>query len=161
MVKILVCYYSRSGNTKKMGELIAEGAREERVTVDLKNVKDIDSDDLLEYQGMIFGSPTYYGTRAAQIKELIDESVKHHGKLNGRVGGAYSSSANIAGGNETTILNILQMLMIHGMIVKGDSKGSHYGPVSVGKPDERAKEECLAYGRSIAQLTKKLFEKSK
>lgn len=157
MVKLLVCYYSSSGNTKKMGELIAQGADEEGVTVDLKDVKDINPDDLLEYQGMIFGSPTYYGTCAARIKELIDESVKHHGKLNGRVGGAFSSSANIAGGNETTIMSILQMLMIHGMVVKGDPKGSHYGPVSVGKPDERVKEECLAYGRNMARLTKKLF----
>ena len=157
MVKILVCYYSRSGTTKEMAKLIYEGVKEEGVDVDLRDVEEVKSDDLLEYDGLIFGSPTYYGTCAAQIKELIDESVKHHGKLNGKVGGAFSSSANIAGGNETTIINILQMLMIHGMIIKGDSEGSHYGPVAVGMVDERAEHECLAYGKSMAGLTKKIF----
>ncbi|MEE9150499.1 MAG: NAD(P)H-dependent oxidoreductase [Thermoplasmata archaeon] len=157
MVKILVCYYSRSGNTKRMAECIAQGVKEEGADSDLKDVEEVDPDELLDYEGIILGSPTYYGTCCAPIKELIDESVKHHGKLDGKVGGAFSSSANIAGGNETTIINILQMLMIHGMIVKGDPKGSHYGPVSVGMPDERAEEECIAYGRSMARLTKRLF----
>ncbi len=158
MVKILVCYYSRSGNTKRMGELIAQGAQNEGGYVDLKDVKDVGPDDLLDYQGMIFGSPTYYGGCAASIKELIDKSVKHHGKLGGKVGGAFTSSGNLAGGNETTIIGILQMLMIHGMVVKGDPNGSHYGPVSVGVPDARAEQECIDYGQSIAKLTKKLFE---
>ncbi|UCE35997.1 MAG: NAD(P)H-dependent oxidoreductase [Thermoplasmata archaeon] len=157
MVKILVCYYSRSGNTKSMAEFIAQGAQREGAEVDLKEVEKVGADELLGYDGIIFGSPTYYGTCAAPIKELIDESVKLHGELNGKVGGAFSSSANVAGGNETTIINILQMLMIHGMIVKGDPRGSHYGPVSVGIPDENVIEECKAYGRNIASLTKKLF----
>ena len=157
MSKILVCYYSRSGNTKKMAELIAEGVKQEKMEVDLKDVEDVNSDELLGYEGIILGSPTYYGACAAPIKELIDESVKHHGDLDGKVGGAFTSSANIAGGNETTIISMLQMLMIHGMIVKGDPNGSHYGPVAVGMPDKSAEKECIAYGRSIARLTKKLF----
>ena len=158
MVKILVCYYSKSGNTKQMAELIAEGVKQENVEVDLKDVEETEVDELLDYQGIILGSPTYYGACAALIKELIDDSVKHHGKLEGRVGGAFTSSANLAGGNETVIMSLLQMLMIHGMVVKGDPQGSHYGPVSVGTPDARAEEECRAYGRSMAQLTKKLFD---
>jgi NAD(P)H dehydrogenase (quinone) len=157
MVKILVCYFSKSGNTKCMAEFIAEGAKSQGAVVDLKDVEEVNADDLLKYEGFIFGSPTYYGTCAAQIKELIDESVKHHGALEGKVGGAFSSSANLAGGNETTILHILQMLMIHGMVIKGDSKGSHYGPVSVNAPDIRVEEECKRYGKRIAGLTIKLF----
>jgi NAD(P)H dehydrogenase (quinone) len=157
MVKILICYYSKTGNTKEMAELIGQGVNTEGIEVDVKDVTEVGSDDLLDYEGIILGSPTYYGTCAAPIKELIDESVSHHGSLEGKVGGAFTSSANIAGGNETTIINILQMLMIHGMIVKGDPKGSHYGPVSVGSPDMSAKQECITYGRKIAQLTQKLF----
>ncbi len=157
MVKILVSYYSRSGNTKRMAELIAQGVRGEGVEADLKDVEEVNPDELLGYEGIILGSPTYYGTCAAPIKELIDESVKHHGKLDGKVGGAFTSSSNLAGGNETTIINILQMLMIHGMIVKGNSKGSHYGPVALEEPDERAKQECITYGRNMAKLTKRLF----
>jgi NAD(P)H dehydrogenase (quinone) len=157
MVNILVCYFSKSGNTKSMAELIAQGAKSEGADVDLKDVEEVVADDLLEYDGIIFGSPTYYGTACAQIKELIDESVKHHGALEGKVGGAFSSSANLAGGNETTILHILQMLMVHGMVVKGDPRGSHFGPVSVDAPDMRASDECIRYGRRIANLTMKLW----
>ncbi|UCF07422.1 MAG: NAD(P)H-dependent oxidoreductase [Thermoplasmata archaeon] len=158
MAKILVCYYSKSGNTKAMAEYIAEGARQENVEVILKDVEETEVDELLNYQGIILGSPTYYGACAAPIKDLIDESVKFHGKLNGRVGGAFTSSGNLAGGNETVIMGLLQMLMIHGMIVKGDPSGNHYGPVAVGMPDEEAKEECTAYGKNIAKLTKRLFD---
>lgn len=157
MVRILVSYYSRTGNTKKMAELIAKGVSEEGVDVVLKDVEEVNPDELLGYEGIIMGSPTYYGTCAAPMKKLIDESVKHHGKLDGKVGGAFTSSGNLAGGNETTIINILQMLMIHGMIVKGNANGSHYGPVAVGVPDESAEEECIAYGKRMAKLTKRLF----
>ncbi len=62
---------------------------------------------------------------AAEIKKFIDESVKFHGKLEGKVGGAFSSSAQIGGGNETTIMDILKTLLIHGMIIQGSSKGDH------------------------------------
>ena len=158
MSKILVCYYSRSGHTKRMAELIVEGIKQENVEADIKDVEDIDANELLGYEGIILGSPTYYGACAGPIKTLIDKSVKYHGKLEGKVGGAFTSSANIAGGNETVIMGLLQMLMIHGMIVKGDPKGSHYGPVALGMPDTRAEEECITYGRSMARLTKRLFE---
>lgn len=157
MVKILVCYFSKSGNTKSMAEFIAWGAKSQGADVDLKDVEEVGADDLLGYDGLIFGSPTYYGTCAAQIKQLIDESVKHHGALEGKVGGAFSSSANLAGGNETTILHILQMLLVHGMVIKGDPKGSHFGPVSVDAPDLRAEEECKRYGKRVASLTITLF----
>jgi NAD(P)H dehydrogenase (quinone) len=158
MAKILICYFSKSGNTKQMAKFIAQGVKQENVEVMVKDVEETEPDEFLEYQGIILGSPTYYGACAAPIKELVDDSVKHHGKLEGRVGGAFTSSANLAGGNETVIMSLLQMLMIHGMVVKGDPHGSHYGPVSVGTPDARAEEECRAYGKSMAQLTKRLFD---
>ena len=55
-------------------------------------------------------------------------------------------SANVAGGNETTILDILNAMFIHGMIIHGDPQGDHYGAVSVGSPDARATKECLRMG---------------
>ncbi|OGX25974.1 MAG: flavodoxin [Omnitrophica WOR_2 bacterium RIFCSPHIGHO2_02_FULL_45_21] len=158
MAKILVAYYSVSGHTKKMAELIVEGMKKEN-TVDaaLKNVEELKVDELLDYQGIIIGSPVYYGSMAAPIKKLFDDSVKFHTKLDGRIGGAFSSSANIGGGNETTILDILNALLIHGMIIQGDPRGDHYGPVAIGAPDERSQKQCLRYGQRIAQLVKKLF----
>lgn len=156
MVRMLICYYSRSGNTKKMAYLIQKGVMEEDVEVDTKDVKDVKVDDLLGYDGIIIGSPTYYGLMAAEVKSLLDKSVKHHGKLDGKVGGAFASSANIGGGNETTVLAILEALMIHGMTICGDSKWDHYGPVSVERPDARVEKVCVRYGKRVAALTKKL-----
>lgn len=139
-----------------MAYMIQKGAMEEDVEVDTKDVKAVKAGDLLKYDGIIIGSPTYYGLPAAEVKALLDKSVKHHGKLKGKVGGAFASSANIGGGNETTVLAILEALLIHGMVVCGDSEGDHYGPVSIERPDARAEKVCVRYGKRVAALTKKL-----
>ena len=154
MSKILVIYYSQTGNTKKMAEIILEAIKKEGVEVELKSVGDTKPDELLKFDGIIIGSPTYYGSMAAPIKGLLDDSVKFHGKLDGKVGAAFSSSANIGGGNETTILDILNDLLIHGMIIQGDPSGDHYGAVSIGAPDARAKRQCERLGGRIAKLVK-------
>jgi len=159
MAKILICYYSRSGNTKKMAYLIQKGAMEEDgVSVDTKDVKDVKVDDLKGYDCIVIGSPTYYGGMASQVKDLLDRSVKFHGQLQDKVGGAFSSSANIGGGNETTVMAILQALLIHGMVVGGDSSGDHYGPVSIDKPNKRVERMCVRYGKRLARLTKQLHD---
>jgi NAD(P)H dehydrogenase (quinone) len=157
MPKALVCYFSHSHNTEKMAVRIAEVMNEKGLPADMKKVQDVQPSDLLAYDCLVFGSPTYYGTMAWPLKKLIDESVKHHGKLKGKVGGAFTSSGNLAGGNETTVLDILKSLMIHGMIVQGDHQGDHYGPVAVGRPDERSLKSCEKYALRLAALTKKLF----
>ncbi len=157
-MKILVGYYSRTGNTKKMAESIVKGIKKEIDTVALKEVKDIEPDELLNYDVLIFGSPTYYGTMAGELKKLFDDSVRHHGKLEGKLGGAFTSSGMMAGGGETTIFSILEAMMIHGMIIKGDAHLSHYGPVAIGKPNPDAAEHCIKYGQKIARLAKRLFK---
>jgi NAD(P)H dehydrogenase (quinone) len=156
MAKALVIYYSRSGNTKKMAELIGEGIKKEGVEAEVRAVEKVSADDLLGYAAIIIGSPTYYGTMSAEIKRLFDETVKFHGRLDNKIGGAFASSANIAGGNETTILDILNAMLIHGMIIQGDPQGDHYGPVAIGAPDARTTKECSRFGARIARLVKKL-----
>jgi len=155
MAKILVIYYSRSGNTEKMAKLIAEGIQAEGVDVVVKRVQEAGVDELLEYDGIVAGSPTYYGSMAWELKKLFDESVKFHGKLDGKVGAAFSSAANIGGGNETTILDIINAMLIHGMIVQGDPSGDHYGRVSIGAPDARVEDQCRRAGQRVAQLVRK------
>jgi NAD(P)H dehydrogenase (quinone) len=158
MAKVLVSYYSRSGNTRRMAEKLHDGlASVDGVSVTLKKIEETTINDLLEFEGIVIGSPTYFGVMAAEVKELIDESVKHFGKLVGKVGGAFTSSGGIGGGNETTNLSLLQALLIHGMVVQGVQKGSHYGPVSVGAPDENAQDECVRYGKQVGELSVKLF----
>jgi NAD(P)H dehydrogenase (quinone) len=161
MSRVLIVYYSRSGNTKKMAELIKSGVEKEKVEVILKDVNSAKVGDLLEADAIIMGSPVYYGSMAAPLKQLLDDSVVNHGDLDGKIGGAFSSSANIAGGNETTILDILNAMLIHGMIIQGDPQGDHYGPVSIGKPEQRAEKECVRFGQRIAKLTKKVTAESR
>lgn len=157
MAKVLIIYYSRTGNTRKMAELISEGVKKEGGDVSVKDVKDVVVDELLKYDAIAIGSPTYYGTMAAELKKLLDDSVKFHGRLEGKIGAAFASSGNLAGGNETTILDILNALLIHGMIIQGDPQGDHYGPVAVaGAPDERSTKECIRLGARLTKLAKRI-----
>jgi NAD(P)H dehydrogenase (quinone) len=156
MSKILIAYYSRTGNTQKMAEEIAAGAQEAGGEVDLLSIDNVTVDSLLSYDAVVLGSPDYYGGMASNIKKLLDESVKLHGQLAGRVGGAFSSAANIGGGNETTILSMVHALLVHGLVVPGVAIGDHYGPVSINAPDERAIRQCRKYGGMIAELTRKV-----
>ena len=156
MAKGLVIYYSRSGNTKKMAELIAESMSKADLPTECKSVENVQAQELLGYDAIVIGSPTYYGHMASEIKRLIDQTVKSHGRLDGKVGGAFSSAANIGGGNETAIMGMIEAMLIAGMVVQGDPQGDHYGPVSIGKPDERVTKQCQRRGRRIAKLTKKL-----
>jgi len=157
MQKVLISYFSKSGNTRKMAESIKEGLDAvSDVVVDLKKVQNTRIDDLRTSDGIIIGSPTYFGVMATEVKELMDKSIQCYGKLVGKVGGAFTSSGVIGGGNETTIMSILQGLLIHGMIVQGVQNGNHYGPVSVGAPDRIVQAECAQYGKLIGELVKKL-----
>lgn len=152
MAKVLVTYFSRTGHTEKMAEIIAETVRARGHEVTLKRVADTTLEDLREADGVLVGSPTYYGQMAGEVKSLFDRSVKYHGKLDGKVGGAFTSSGLIGGGNETTVMGILACLLVHGFIVQGNPSGDHYGPVSIGKPDERAEKGCQRYGERFADL---------
>ncbi len=157
MAKILICYYSRTQHTQRMAEAVAKGAAEIANTdVQIKSVDEIQPNDLRSYDAIIMGSPTYYGSMAAELKKLIDESVAFHGKLAGKVGGAFSSSANVGGGNETTVMDILKAMLIHGMVIQGSAMGDHYGPVAVGDVDARVTKQCTRLGKSVAALAVKL-----
>ena len=156
MAKGIVVYYSRTGNTKEMAEIIAKAMNEAGLKTDCKSVDKVKATDLLGYDAIVVGSPTYYGSMAGPIKQLFDDAVSFHGQLDGKVGAAFSSSANVGGGNETTIMSIIEAMLISGMVVQGDSEGDHYGPVSIGKPDQRVRQQCVRRGQRIAELTRKL-----
>jgi len=138
-----------------MAEAVAGSLEKEGVETVLKGVLDVSVGELPGFQAIVIGSPTYYGTMSAEIKKLFDDSVKFHGKLDGKIGAAFSSSANLAGGNETTVLDILKAMLIHGMIIQGDPQGDHYGPAAIGAPDERSLKECVRLGLRVAKLLKK------
>jgi NAD(P)H dehydrogenase (quinone) len=155
--KVLLTYYSRGGNTRRMAELVQEGLQGEGgVEVSLRPVEEVAAKELLGFDAIVAGSPTYYGSMAWPLKKLLDDSVAFHGQLEGRVGAAFTSSGGLAGGNETTVLDILKAFLIHGMVLQGDPKGDHFGAVSVGAPDERAADSCRKLGARVARLVKRL-----
>jgi NAD(P)H dehydrogenase (quinone) len=160
MTTILISYYSKSGNTEEMAKAVAEGVKSTGATVMRKRVERTTLQDLLKADGIILGSPTYYGTMAAQMKALIDRSVKYHGKLEGKVGAAFASGGGLGGGVETTVLDLTKSLLIHGMVVQGDPWGSHYGTVSIGRPNATARRECKKLGEKVGRLVTRLVRAS-
>jgi NAD(P)H dehydrogenase (quinone) len=157
MVKILIVYDSRSDNTQKMAAAIAKGARTVKgTTVQIEKVDKTGLEDLLGADGIIMGSPTYYGLMSGKLKALLDESVKIHGKLEGKVGAAFTSSGGTATGAETTLLSILQAMLVHGMVIQGRHDTKHYGAAAVGCPKSEEFESCRNLGRRVAELAAKL-----
>lgn len=155
-MKVLIVFDSRTGNTEKMAHAVAEGVEAEGVDAEVKRVDEASVDELPGVDGLILGSPVYYGLPSGRLKEFIDASVKHHGKLEGKVGGAFASSGGVHSGAETTVIALHEALLIHGMVVQGTSSRNHYGPASVGAPDDIEAETCRKLGQRVARLVKKL-----
>ena len=201
-MKVLVVYYSTYGHTHQMAEAVAEGAKEvEGAEVILRRVPETLPDEILEKMGaleaqkvfahipvataddlesadaVIFGTPTRFGSMAAQMKQFIDSTgqIWAKGALLGKVGSAFSSSAHQHGGQETTILSFHTTMLHHGMVIAGlpyafqgqmgvdeIKGGSPYGASTiVGGQGERIPPEAdLAgarfQGKHVAGLAKKL-----
>ena len=157
-MKILIVYYSVTGNTEKMASAVAEGAKSVGADVTVKRASEVTSADLKAADGIIMGSPTYYGQMAAEIKQIFDRSTDVRGQLENKVGAAFTSSGSYEGGNQTTLLSILQAMLIHSMIVVGApmASGGHYGVIAVGGPNKNALEACKQVGARVANLAKKL-----
>lgn len=102
------------------------------------------------------GSPTYFGQMSAKLNTLIDESVQLHEKLTGKVGAAFTSAGGTATGAETTLLSILQAMLVHGMIIQGNAKDKHYGVAVTGTPKTNDLKYCEELGARTATLIQKL-----
>jgi NAD(P)H dehydrogenase (quinone) len=157
-MKVLVTYYSRTGNTKKLAEEIGKGVQEAGVDCVIKPVSDVTKEDLLSSQGIIIGSPVYFGSMASDVKKMIDDFVGIRKKMEGKIGAAFATSADESGGKETTIMSILQAMLIYGMIVVGDPLDAtgHYGTSCIGAPDAETKENAAKLGKRVAELAKKI-----
>ncbi|RYG75270.1 NAD(P)H:quinone oxidoreductase [bacterium] len=197
MTKILVLYYSMYGHIETMASSIAEGARAvDGVEVFIKCVPETMTEEALtqyggkleqsaqvatvqelpEYDAIIFGTPTRFGSAAAQMRNFIDQTggLWAKGALVGKVAGVFTSTGT-GGGNESTILTFIPTLLHHGMIfvglpytcpeltdiseVKG---GSPYGAATIAAPDgsRQPSEKELAMakfqGEHIAKITAQL-----
>jgi len=160
MGRVLVLYDTRTGNTKKMAELVAEGARSvEGIEVRLKFVEEATKEDVLWADGLAVGSPTNMGLVSWRLKRFFDDVLGElWGQIDGKIACAFSSSGGWGGGNEIACMSILTMLMNFGFLVFGvtDYVGKkftlHYGAVVAGEPrTETEKEACRRLGRRLAE----------
>lgn len=160
MKNILIVYYSRSGHTQALAREIAHGAEGQDIQVIVRKVEDTNNDDLRQADAIIIGSPVYFGSMAAPIKELVDRSVAIRGSLKNKIGAAFVTSGHDTGGKETTIMSIIQAMLIHEMIVVGDpiAAGGHYGAAALGEPDQEAINQGRALGARVAELVRCLKE---
>ena len=81
----------------------------------LKSTNEVTKGDFLESDGVIAGSPVYFGVMAAELKKVFDEFIGVRRKMEGKVGAAFATSGDLTGGKETTIMSIIQALLIYGM----------------------------------------------
>lgn len=141
MTKVLVLYYSAYGHIETMAQAIAEGARSAGAQVDIKRVPELVPpdvaqasyfkldqaapiaavDDLADYDAIVVGVGTRFGRMASQMASFLDQAggLWTRGALNGKVGGAFTSSATQHGGNEMTLFSIITNLMHFGMVIVG------------------------------------------
>lgn len=156
MKTVLVTYYSRSGNTQKMAELVYQGLTARGIRADLIPVEEVQIDSLPGYDGFIVGSPNYFGTMAWPIKKFIDESIKYYKKLEGKAAAAFTSEGIIGGGGDAVLLDILKSFLIHGCVVQGLTGIGHFGPVAIGAPDDRIEKEMEIFTDRFSTLLEKL-----
>lgn len=198
MPRILVLYYSSYGHIEAMAEAVAQGAIAAGATVDIKRVPETVPDavasaahfkldqaatvatveELADYDAIIVGTPTRYGRMSAQMASFLDQTggLWARGALNGKVGGAFTSSATQHGGQETTLFSIITNLLHFGMIIVGltysfqgqmrvdeITGGSPYGATTISggdasrRPSENELAGARAQGELIAQTARKQF----
>ena len=120
--KVLVLYYSGSGNTKNMAKAIAEAIKSGAINVTVEDVGKFDISLLPKYDAIILGSPTYFSNVAWQIKKVIDESIVHYGggKLKGKVAGIFTSAGTSRDGKDCLRMLEVALGFHHGMkLVQG------------------------------------------
>jgi NAD(P)H dehydrogenase (quinone) len=158
-MQVLIVYYSKSGNTEKLAEAIANGVRQvDNMKCLLKSVSEVTREDFLSSDGIIAGSPVYFGTMASGLKEVFDKFVDIRSKMSDKVGAAFATAGDVSGGKETTLLSIIQAMLIYGMIILGDPMDAtgHYGTTCVGSPDDKTINNALKLGKRVALFVEKL-----
>jgi NAD(P)H dehydrogenase (quinone) len=158
-MQILILYFSKGGNTRKLAEAIAKGVEEvDGFSAILKKTSDVIKDDFMASDGIIAGSPVYFGGMAAELKKVFDGFIGVRKRMENRVGAVFATSGDPSGGKETTMMSIIHAFLIYGMVVVGDpmSATGHFGVACVGAPDSKTKENAKHLGRRVAEVARKL-----
>jgi NAD(P)H dehydrogenase (quinone) len=158
MTQILVTYFSATGNTKALAEAVIEGVKTvPGVECVVKTVSKTTNDDWLAADGIIVGSPTYFGQMASKVKLMFDKTEKIYHQLEGKVGAAFTTSGGAGCGHELTNMSILTAMLVAGMVIQGTTRGPHFGPFAVGEPTKGDLKKAKEYGTQVANLARKLF----
>ena len=158
-MKVLIMFYSKTGNTKRLAKEIVKGVQQvDEVECVLKPASEVKKEDFITSDGIIAGSPVYFGTMAAELKEVFDKYVDIRNQMGDKIGAAFATSGDDAGGKETTIMSIIQAMLIYGMIIVGDPLDAtgHYGVACTGIPDQKTADSATKLGKRVALMVKKL-----
>jgi flavodoxin I len=141
VAKLLILYDSQTGNTEKMAEAVAEGAKAiPKVEVDMKSYAR--PEEIAEADAIVFGTPTYYHDMTLPIKQMLEETAKANVQLKGKVGAAFGSYG-WSGEAPELVLEILRNRF--GM------KATEPPLTVLYMPNEAKLEECRKLGRAVAQ----------
>ena len=197
MTKVLILYYSSYGHIETMASAVAEGVRETGAEAVIKRVTELVPEEIAgkshfkldqaapiatvaelpDYDAIIIGVPTRFGNMPAQMKNFLDQTggLWMQGKLIGKVGSVFTSTASQHGGQESTILSTHTVLLHHGMVivglpysfqgqmgVKDVTGGSPYGATTIAdrdgsrQPSENELNGARFQGRHVAAIASKL-----
>ena len=160
-VSVLVVYHSASGNTEKMAQGVADGAKAvSGATVVVKRVADVATSDLVSSDALIVGSPVYFGTMSAEVKTFFDNWLGKYGlwqdkKMRNKVGGAFATGGGVSNGKEITMVSILgAMLMNQMIIVSGGGAFGASATTGADSPgiDDKELAEARALGKRVAEV---------
>jgi NAD(P)H dehydrogenase (quinone) len=161
-MKISIVYHSENGNTKKVAQLIAEGAGiAADIDVKTMSIDQIDEVFLAESQAAIFGCPTYYGTFSWQMKKWFDTAKVN---LAGKLGSVFATENHLGGGADMAELGMIGHMLVRGMLVYsagGSKEGpiTHYGAVTIKDGDEFQQHRAKLLGKRVAEKAMELFGK--
>lgn len=155
-VKVLVAYFSRTGNTEKMAKAVVEGVKGVKATtVVLKKVTEATEEDLFSSDGVIVGSPVQWGSMAGEVKTFFDNWTLKFGirpgnlKMRDKVGAAFTTGQDISGGKELTLLTMLAAMLSNGMIIVSDEAFGAYA--TTGEKFKGVDEEEMEMGRRLGK----------
>ena len=169
-VRILVVFYSLTGNTEKMAGGVVEGVKRiPGADVSLKTVEEVTKEDLEAAGGIILGCPAYYGNIPGKMKVVMDDwSWKMKVDFTDKVGGAFSTGGGQAGGKEFVLVSLVMFMMNNRMVVAGplyrnDKTGSVWGEVGTaamtGPLDPGVSEGELDSARRLGERVARLAAK--
>lgn len=166
MMKFGIIYYSKTGHTLELAEVIARGLSAKGNEVRLFSVDEpADTDYLNACSGIIFGTPTYLATAHWRLNQwLTDDS--HKIDLAGKLGGAFATAHYAQGGSDTAIMSLLGILLVRGMLVYsgGSALGKpfiHHGPVALDAVENHYKDcqkDFAIFGERFAEKAMELFD---